>query len=79
MNIRNKKQLKKYILILKDIQSQCDNIIDEEEERFNNMSETQKNSKKGEKLEQDLAELAELSIDFETIIERLLFVTEYCP
>lgn len=76
MDIHNKKQLKKCIVILKDLQSQCDSIIDKEEARFNNMTEDQKNSKKGERLEQDLVELAELSIDFETIIEKFLFVTE---
>lgn len=62
MNKEKRKTLKKTILMLQDVKNIIEQVIDEEQTNFDNLSEGLQQTERGQKMEENIANM-EYSID----------------
>lgn len=76
MNQARRKRLNTIISQLEDLQTQIEEVTEEEREAFDNMPESIQGSEKGEQMEEFIQSLEDASADVDSVIEKIQEVTE---
>lgn len=76
MNKQNRKELDRAIVLIEQAQSIIQNIRDEEDEKFNNLTEALQQTERGQKMEQNVDTLDSALSSCEEVIEYIQEASE---
>lgn len=76
MNKANRKELEKAIALIKEAQEIVERIKDEEQEKFDNLSEGLQATEKGQKFEETVSSLEDVSSQLEDAVDNINSASE---